>query len=99
VPIAAGIVGDAKLAAAVALFDMTAQRGRAAGFDGAHDPALAAAQTAGMGLTVSGTAAAEDVRHLQRAVPAKPQAGGVTERCKRSRGLGVPAMTLVAARV
>src|ERR1700730_13681057 len=34
-PVAAGIVGDAKLAAVVALFDMTAQRGRAAGFDGA----------------------------------------------------------------
>src|SRR4051794_37639888 len=67
VPVAAGIVGDAKLAAAVALFDMTAQRCRAAGFDGAHDPALALTQMAGMGLTVSGTVAAEDIRHLQRA--------------------------------
>jgi len=67
VPVAAGIVGDAKLAAAVALFDMTAQRCRAAGFDGAHDPALAPTQMAGMGLTVSGTVAAEDIRHLQRA--------------------------------
>jgi hypothetical protein len=101
VPVAAGIVGDAKLAAAVALFDMTAQGGRAAGlgFDGAHDPTLAAAEMAGMGLTVSGTVAAEDIRHLQRAVHAKAQAGGVTERCRRSRGLGVPAMTLVATRV
>src|SRR5271168_2184113 len=36
----AGIVGDAKLAAAVALFDMTAEHCRAAGFDSAHDPAL-----------------------------------------------------------
>jgi len=60
----AGIVGDAKLAAAVALFDMTAQRCRTAGFDGAHDPTLAAAQMAGMGLTVGGTVAAEDIRHL-----------------------------------
>jgi len=99
VPVAAGIVGDAKQAAAVALFDMTAQRGRAAGFDGPHDPTLTAAQMADMGLTVSGTVAAEDIRHLQRAAHAKPQAGGVTERCKRSRGLGVPAMTLVATRV
>jgi hypothetical protein len=32
-PIAAGIVGDAELAAAVALFDMTAQRCRTTGFD------------------------------------------------------------------
>src|SRR5438105_6984608 len=47
VPVAAGIVGDAKLAAAVALFDMTAQRCRAAGFDGADDPALAPTQMAG----------------------------------------------------
>ena len=30
---------------------------------------------------------------------ATQQAGGVTERCKRSRGLGVLAMTLVATRV
>ena len=99
VPIAAGIIGDAKLAAVVALFDMTAQRGRAAGFDGAHDATLTAAQMAGTGLTVSGTVAAEDIRHLQRAVHAKAQAGGVTERCRRSRGLGVPAMTWVATRV
>jgi hypothetical protein len=49
---------------------MTAEHGRAAGFDGAHDPALAAAQMAGMRLTVSGTVAAEDIRHLQRAVHA-----------------------------
>src|SRR6266446_5751881 len=71
VPVAAGIVGDAKLAARVALFDMTAQRCRAAGFDGAHDTALTAAQMAGMGLTISGTVAAEDIRHLQSAAHAK----------------------------
>src|SRR5207302_1733517 len=65
VPVAAGIVGDAKLAAAVALFDMTAQRCRTTGFDGADDAALAAAQMAGMGLTVSGAVAAENIRHLQ----------------------------------
>jgi hypothetical protein len=34
---------------------MTAQRRGAAGFDGAHDPALAEAQMAGMSITVSGT--------------------------------------------
>ena len=55
------------MGAGLAAFDMTAQRCRAAGFDGAHDPALAPTQMAGMGLTVSGTVAAEDIRHLQRA--------------------------------
>jgi len=59
----------------------------------------AAGRRRSMGLTVSGTVAAEDIRHLQRAVHAKAQAGGVTERFRRSRGLGVPAMTLVATRV
>jgi hypothetical protein len=42
--------------------------------------------------------AAENIRRW-RAVHAKAQAGGVTESCKRSRGLGAPAMTLVATRV
>src|SRR5580704_4028477 len=45
-------LSSAKQAAAVALFDMTAQRGRAAGFDGPHDPTLTAAQMADLGLTV-----------------------------------------------
>jgi hypothetical protein len=55
---------------------------------------------AGMGLTVSGTVATEDIRHLQSAAHAKGfQAGGVSERCKRSRGLELPGMTLVATRV
>ena len=52
VPVAAGIVGDAQPAAVVALLDVTAQCCRAAAFDGAHNTALAAAQMAGMGLTV-----------------------------------------------
>jgi hypothetical protein len=64
-------LGDAKPAAVVALLDMTAQCCRAAGFDSAHETALAAAQMAGMGLTVSGPVAAEDIRHLQRAAQAK----------------------------
>src|SRR6266851_9050218 len=66
-PVAAGIIGDADLAAAVALLDVAAQGCRAAGFDGAHDAALAAAQMAGMGIAVRGTVVAEDIRHLQRA--------------------------------
>ena len=79
VPVAAGIVGDAELAAVVALFDMTAQRCRAAGFDGTHNTALAAAQMAGMSLSVSGAVAAEDIRHLQSAAHASLSG----ERCHR----------------
>ena len=52
VPVAAGIVGDAQPAAVIVLLDVTAQCCRAAAFDGAHNTALAAAQMAGMGLTV-----------------------------------------------
>jgi hypothetical protein len=68
-PVAAGIIRDADLAAAVALFGMPAQGCRAAGFDRTHDTALAAPQMAGMGIAVSGTVAAQDIRHLQRAMP------------------------------
>jgi hypothetical protein len=85
VPVAAGIVGDAKPAAAVALFEMTAQRRRAAGFDGAHNTALAAAQMAGMGLTVGGTVAAEDIRHLQSAAHAKALRRAVSPRDANDR--------------
>jgi hypothetical protein len=52
VPVAAGIVGDGQPAAVVALLDVIAQYCRAAAFDGAHNTALAAAQMAGMDLTV-----------------------------------------------
>ena len=99
-PVAAGVVGDAHLPAVVALLDMTAQRRRAAGFDRRHDAALALAQMAGMGLTVSGAVAAEHLRHLEGAAHAGAQPGGTTSsRGRRSSGLGVPAMTLVATRV
>lgn len=47
------------------------------GVSDAHPPALAAAQRAGMSITV---VAGEDTRHLQRAVHAQAQMGGVTER-------------------
>ena len=65
VPVAAGIVGDADLAAVRTLLDMAAQSRRAAGFDGGHDAPLAGAQMAGMGGAVSGPVMAEDVRHLE----------------------------------
>jgi hypothetical protein len=59
---------------------------------------LAVAQMASMGIAVSGTVVAEDIRHLQRAAHGA-QPGGVTSICKPSSGLGVPAMRLVATRV
>ena len=42
----------------------------------AHDPSLAPAQMAGMGITVSSAVAAEDIRHLQapRMRPLSPAA-------------------------
>ena len=48
VPVAAGIVGDADLAAVGALLDMAAERRRAARLDGAHDPTLPVGQGGGV---------------------------------------------------
>ena len=48
-----------------ALLDMTAERGRAAALDGAHDAALAAAQALFVLVTIGRAELAEDVRHLQ----------------------------------
>ena len=97
-PVATRVVGDADLPAVGALLDMTAQRRRAASLDGPHHPPLTPAQMAGMGLPVGSAMAAQHIRHLQ-AEHAPTQAGGITSRCRRSSGLGVPAMTLVATRV
>ena len=72
VAIAATVERDALVPAGVALLDMTAQRGRAAALDGAHDAALAAAQALAVLLAVGGAELAEDVRHLQ---PAGTQRG------------------------
>ena len=65
-PVAAGIVGDAQVGALRAAFDMAAQSSGAASFDRGHHPPLPAAEMTGMDLAVSGTVAAEDLRHLDR---------------------------------
>jgi hypothetical protein len=52
--------------AGLAAFDMTAQRRRSAALDRRHDLELPEAHVAGVGLTPSRPAAAEDVRHLDR---------------------------------
>jgi hypothetical protein len=66
VPVAAGIVGDAKVRAGLTAFDMPAQCRRSAALDRRHDLQLAEAHVAGMGCTPSQPAVAEDVRHLDR---------------------------------
>ena len=65
-PVAAGVVGDAAVAAVLAGLDMAAERGRAAGLDGRHHLQLAEAQMAGMGRAPGGAMAMEDVCDLQR---------------------------------
>jgi hypothetical protein len=63
-PVAARIICDANKAALHALLDMTAEGGRAASLDRAHDAAFGAAEVSGMRLAISRAVAAEDVRHL-----------------------------------
>jgi len=65
-PVATGVVRDAQVGAGFAALDMTAQRRRSAALDRRYDLELAEAQMAGMGRTPSRSAAAEDVRHLDR---------------------------------
>ena len=75
-------------------FDKTAQRGPAAGFDGPHNSTLTAAQMAHMGLTVSGTVAAEDIRHLRAPrMPSLRRAVSPEMRSDREGRAGVPAVT------
>ena len=64
-PVAAGVVGDPGCAAIVALFDMAAERSRAAGGDGAHDASFHPTDVAGVCLAKQLAVAAEDVRHIQ----------------------------------
>ncbi len=52
--------------AVLAAFDITAERGGAAGLDGGHDLELAEAEVAGMGRPEGGAVSAEDVRDLER---------------------------------
>ena len=65
-PVAAGVVGDHRMAAVLAARDMAAERRRAAALDGAHHLELAEAHVAAVGMTPSGPVVAEDVRDLQR---------------------------------
>jgi hypothetical protein len=65
-PVAAGIVGNERVAAGLVLAarDMAAERRRAAALDGAHHLQLVEADVTAVGFTPSGTVVAEDVRDL-----------------------------------
>ena len=66
VPVAAGVVGDAPLAAVLAGLDVTAERRGAAVLDRRHDLELGEAQVPCMGGPVGGAGSAEDVGDLDR---------------------------------
>jgi len=64
-PIAATIEGDALVATGVTLFDMAAQRRRAATLDRAHDAALTTTERVAVFLAVGRAGLTEDVRQLE----------------------------------
>ena len=91
--------------AGIALLEVTAQRRRAAGLDGAHDTALPAAERVSVILTVSWPELAKDIRYLEPGGAQRaPQkcAGGLALGCggstlgNRSNGLTVAHSVLVA---
>jgi hypothetical protein len=65
VPISATVEGNALVTAAVTLLDMSAERGRAAPLDRAHDATLPATERVSVMLSVAGPGLAKDVRHLE----------------------------------
>ena len=112
-PVAAGIVGDQRMAArrVLAARDMPAERRRAAALDRAHHLQLIEAHMAAVGLAPSGTVVAEDVRDLQSgsshsrrrycAVGSSVSRLGRLRRggLRRASGLSILAMIPVATRV
>ena len=64
--VAAGIVGDEGMRAALAAQNMLTERRRAAALDRRHHLPLVEAHMAGIGLSPCRTMAAEDIRDLQR---------------------------------
>ena len=95
-PVAAGVIGDRAVRAVLTGLDMTTERGGPAQLDRRHDAALDAAEMTVMGEAIGMTMAAEDIRHLQFGTHRPAQAGGTTSRVKRSSGLCVAAIVVVA---
>ena len=63
---ATAVIGDALMAAAVALLDMAPEGGGATAFNGAHGAQLPPAERRGMRLPIRGPGVAEHVRHFER---------------------------------
>ena len=78
VPVAAGVVGDAGVAAALAGLDVASERRGATGLDGRHHLELAEADVAGLGGAPGRTVPAEDVGDLQRGTRHR-----IRPRCRR----------------
>jgi hypothetical protein len=64
-PIAAGVVGNGRVAAVLAAFDMAAERRRATAFDSAHNLELVEADVTGIGYPPCRTVIAENIRDFQ----------------------------------
>jgi hypothetical protein len=62
----ARVVGDALVAAGIALLDVATERCRATLLDGGHDATLRRRQRGAVLLTIGVTVAAEHVRHFHR---------------------------------
>jgi hypothetical protein len=89
-PIATGVVGDARRTTVVALLDMAAERRRPARGDGAHHATLDATEMTGIRLSKSFAVVAEYVRHLQSRTHDARSAGRhdlQSQPVKRTRGL------------
>lgn len=95
-PVAAGVIADAGMCAVLTGLDMTAKRRSPAELDRGHDAALDATEMAVMGNTISMIMATENIRHLQLGAHRWAQAGGTTSSVRRSSGLCVLAIVLVA---
>jgi hypothetical protein len=92
----AGIVGDADLAAVLTLLDVSAKHGGAARLDGGHHAALALRELAALRCAERIAVAAEMSATSRTGRMRADHSGGVTARLKRSRGLVVAAIRLVA---
>ena len=105
-PVAARVVSDALMATRIALLDMSAERGGTTQLDGAHHTPLDTTESVGMSLPVLRSAAAKDVRHLERRAHRGLQkysgavgGDGMGSGCgSRSKGLVVAHTVLVAMR-
>src|SRR5205085_10919674 len=87
VPIAAGVVGDARVRTVLAALDMPAERRCAANLDRRHDAPLSQADMTPISGTPGSGEAAENIRHLQlRTRHAEPIRPALPPLCSAARG-------------